>query len=98
MDLERDHAIVLKEAIVESEIDVKMNDPEFLKLLLQNDDEFFKHLNFSTESHLLERQDLAAKMRGNAGMELFMANKELFIIANKLWAITSTLNVEHLEK
>ena len=57
---------------VESKIDVKMDDPEFLKLLLQNDDEFSRHFNFSTESHILKRQDLTTQMRDNAGIDLFM--------------------------
>ena len=54
---------------IEPGIDDKMDDPEFLQLILQNDDEFFKHLNFSRESHITKRRNLTTKMRENAGMD-----------------------------
>ena len=52
-----------------SEIKLK-SDPNFLKNLVHNENEFFEHFNFQIKNHIDDRRDLTSRMREYAGMDL----------------------------
>ena len=46
------------------------SDPDFLKNLVQNGNDFFEHFNFQIKNHIADRRDLTSRMREYAGMDL----------------------------
>ena len=46
------------------------SDPDFLKNLIQNENDFFEHFNFQIKNHIADRRDLTSRMREYAGMDL----------------------------
>ena len=41
--------------------------PDFLKKLIQSENDFFEHFNFKIQDHILERRDLTSRMQEYAG-------------------------------
>ena len=59
------------ERILNPFLEIKLkSDPNFLKNLVHNENEFFEHFNFQIKNHIDDRRDLTSRMREYAGMDL----------------------------
>ena len=61
----------VSERILNPFLEIKLrSDPNFLKNLVHNENEFFEHFNFQIKNHIADRRDLTSRMREYAGMDL----------------------------